>query len=41
MKPRISIAMLLGAMLPIAVGLAALANPTEFWEGAIFLLAMR
>ena len=40
MKPRISIAMLLAAMVPIAVGFAALANPTAFWEGAIFLLTM-
>ena len=40
MKPRISIAMILGAMVPIAVGFAALANPTAFWEGAIFLLTM-
>jgi hypothetical protein len=40
MKPRISIAMLLAAMVPIAVGFAALANPTAFWEGSIFLLTM-
>ena len=40
MRPRISIAMLLGAMMPIAVVLAALANPTAFWESAIFLLAL-
>ncbi len=30
MKPRISIAMLLAAMVPMAVGFAALANPTVF-----------
>jgi hypothetical protein len=40
MKPRISIAMILTAMVPLAVGFAALANPTAFWEGAIFLLTM-
>jgi hypothetical protein len=40
MKPRISIAMLLAAMVPVAVGFAALANPTAFWEGAIFLFTM-
>lgn len=40
MKPRISIAMLLGMMVPIALGLTALANPTAFWEGTVFVLAM-
>jgi hypothetical protein len=32
--------MLLGAMVPIALGLTALANPTAFWEGTIFVLTM-
>lgn len=38
MRPRISIAALLAGMVPIAVGLAALANPTAFWEGMVFAL---
>jgi hypothetical protein len=38
MKPRISIAALLGVMVPLAVGLTALANSTAWWEAAIFLL---
>jgi hypothetical protein len=40
MRPRILIAMLLGAMVPIALGLTALANPTAFWEGTTFALAI-
>ena len=40
MRPRISIAALLAGMVPIAVGLAALTNPTEFWEGMVFALTM-
>ncbi len=40
MKPRISIAALLGAMLPIAVGMTALASPSAFWEGTIFALTI-
>ena len=38
MKPRISIAALLEVMVPLAVGLTALANPTAWWEVTIFLL---
>jgi hypothetical protein len=40
MKPRISIAQILALMVPIAFGLAALANPSAFWEGTIFALTM-
>jgi hypothetical protein len=40
MRPRISIAMLLGAMVPIALGLTALANPTAFWEGTTFAIGI-
>ena len=40
MKPRFSIALLLVAMVPIAVGLTALANPTAFWEGTIVIVSM-
>lgn len=40
MKPRISIAQILALMIPVAVGLAALANPSAFWEGTIFALTM-
>jgi hypothetical protein len=40
MRPRISIAALLAGMVPIAVGLAALANPTALWEGVVFALTL-
>jgi uncharacterized protein (DUF58 family) len=40
MKPHISIAALLAGMVPIAVGLAALTNPTAFWEGMVFALTL-
>ncbi len=39
-RPRISIAALLAGMVPIAVGLAALADPTAFWEGTVFVLTL-
>ncbi len=40
MKPQISIAQLLAVMVPIAVGLAAVTNPTPFWEASIFALTL-
>ena len=39
-RPRISIAALLAGIVPIAVGLAALANATAFWEGTVFVLTL-
>ena len=40
MRPRISLAQLLAVMVPIAVGMAAIASPSAFWEGAIFVLTL-
>jgi hypothetical protein len=40
MRHHISIAQLLAIMVPIAVGLTAIANPSAFWEGAIFVLTL-
>ena len=40
MRHHILIAQLLVVMVPIAVGLAAIANPSAFWEGTIFLLTL-
>jgi hypothetical protein len=40
MKLQISIAQLLAIMVPLAVGLAAIANPTPFWEASIFALTL-
>ncbi len=40
MRPRISIAQLLAVMVPIAVGLAAIASPSAFWEGTVFVLML-
>jgi hypothetical protein len=40
MRHHISIAQLLAVMVPIAVGLAAIANPSAFWEGTIFVLTL-
>jgi hypothetical protein len=40
MKPQISIAQLLVVMVPLAIGLTAIANPTPFWEICIFGFAL-
>jgi hypothetical protein len=40
MKPRISIAQILALIVPIAVALAAITNPSGFWEGTILLLTL-
>ena len=40
MRPHITIAQLLVVMVPIAVGLAAVANPSAFWEGTVFVLTL-
>jgi hypothetical protein len=40
MKAPISIAQLLTLMFPIAIGLAAITNPSAFWEGAVFVLTL-
>ena len=40
MKLQFSIAALLGVMVPLAVGLTALSNPTIWWEGTVFVLTM-
>jgi hypothetical protein len=37
-NPRFSIAGLMGVVLVAAIGLAALRNPTELWDGVMFLL---
>jgi hypothetical protein len=37
-SPRFSIAGLMGVVLVAAIGLAALRNPTELWDGVMFLL---
>lgn len=40
MRLRISLAQLLAIMIPIAIGLAAIASPSAFWEGAVFVLTL-
>jgi hypothetical protein len=40
MLPRTSIAGLLALMIPIAVGLAALTDPSPFWSGAVLVLTL-
>jgi hypothetical protein len=36
MKPQFSIRQLLAVIVPLAVGLTAMTNPTPFWEGSVF-----
>ena len=40
MKVHISIAQCLALMVPIAVGLTAITNPSPFWEGTVFALSL-
>ena len=40
MRPRISLAQLLVVMIPIAIGMAAIASPSAFWEGTVFVLTL-
>src|SRR6516164_5544785 len=40
MKPHVSIGQLLVLMVPIAIGLCAITNPSAFWEGTVFVLTV-
>jgi hypothetical protein len=40
MKPHVSIGQLLVLMVPIAIGVCAITNPSAFWEGTVFVLTL-
>jgi hypothetical protein len=40
MRPHVSIGQLLALMIPIAVGLCAVTNPSAFWEGTVFVVTL-